>query len=442
MKKIITLLLIIVCACGAKAQIITTIVGGGTTLGDGGPAVDCELNLPYGIALDNSGNLYIADRGHNIIRKVDAAGIITTIAGTGASGYSGDGGPATAATMQTPNAVATDNAGNVYFSDRFNNCVRKIDAAGIITTIAGDGTQGYFGDGGPATNAKLYGPCFITFDRLGDLYIGDAFNNRIRMVNTIGIITTVAGTGSSIDTGDGGAAIAAGVDNPYAIAVDNIGNIYFTEYGGNRIRKINTSGIITTIAGNDTAGYRGDGDYATTAEFYNPTDIAIDPIGNLDITDGHNGRLRQIRTDGRINTIAGTGTNGFSGDGGEATLAEFNGPVSVAIDPAGSIYISDLGNSRVRYIRNTVDVHITDNVEDKLFVYPNPSDGIFHLLVSSTSTNQLSISIIDHLGRTISQFSAQTNETKMVKENIPSGIYFLSVKDELKGNVMTKLFIR
>ncbi len=447
MKNTIALIFLILLAYGVKAQIITTIVGGGTSgLGDGGPSVDCELFAPYGIAVDNVGNIYIADRGHNIIRKVDAAGIITTIAGTGGTGYTGNGGPATAATMRTPNAVAADNTGNVYFSDRFNNCIRKIDVAGIITTIAGDGMQGCTGDGGPATAAEFFGVSFMKFDGHGNLYISDVYNNRIRKINSAGIISTVAGIGTGslteVDSGDGGLATDASLGGPSGLALDNAGNLYFTEYYTHNIRKINSMGIITTIAGNDTAGYRGDGGAATTAEFYNPTDIAIDPVGNLDITDAHNGRLRQINIDGQINTIAGTGINGFSGDGGDATLAEFDGPVSVAVDPSGSIYISDLGNSRIRYIRNTVAVKTVDQLQDNLSVYPNPSDGEFRIMVSSKTPSPLSIAIIDELGRTIRQIPAITNETITVKENIPPGTYFVCVKDETNAVKMTRLLIR
>ncbi len=348
--------------------------------------------------------------------------------------------------MRTPNDVAVDNTGNVYFSDRFNNCIRKIDVTGTITTIAGNGSQGYIGDGGPATAAEFFGVSCMTFDVHGDLYISDIFNNRIRKINTVGIISTIAGIGMGafieVDSGDGGPATNASLGGPSGLAFDKAGNLFFTEYYTHNIRKINSMGIITTIAGNDTAGYRGDGGAATTAEFYNPTDIAIDPVGNLDITDAHNGRLRQINIDGQINTIAGTGINGFSGDGGDATLAEFDGPVSVAVDPSGSIYISDLGNSRIRYIRNTVAVKTVDQLQDNLSVYPNPSDGEFRIMVSSKTPSPLSIAIIDELGRTIRQIPAITNETITVKENIPPGTYFVCVKDETNAVKMTRLLIR
>ena len=444
MKKIIiALLLVIVCACGAKAQIITTIAGGGTGgLGDGGPAIDCEFDSPYGIALDNVGNLYVASRDDNRIRKIDTHGIITTVAGNGVPAFSGDGGPATNASINHPIGITFDEAGNLYFSDRYNNRIRKINAAGIITTFAGNGMVGDTGNGGIATAAEFNGPGSLKFDRFGNLYVSDIFNNFIRMISTAGIINTIAGNGIAANSGDGGPATAAGINNPYGICFDKDGNIYIAEFNGNKIRKINTSGIITTIAGNDTAGYRGDGGPAIDAEFYNPTDIAVDANGNLDVTDAHNCRIRQISTDGKINTIAGTGLNGFSGDNGNSLLAQFESPVGIAIDNTGNIYISDLGNERIRYIRNIVGVSILSSLHDDVLAYPNPSDGTFNILVSSKTIKQVSVSIIDQLGRTIKQLHVQANEVTTVQEHIPPGMYFLSVKDETNATETTKLFIR
>jgi sugar lactone lactonase YvrE len=442
MKMIITLLLLIVCTCGAKAQIITTVAGGGTGgLGDGGPAVYCELLSPYGIALDNIGNLYIADRDHNRIRKMNNSGIITTIAGTGSSVFNGDNIAATSANISIPLGITSDASGNIYFSDRGNNRVRKIDEAGVITTIAGGGTGGT-GDGGPATAAVFNGPGYLKFDRFGNLYVSDLFNNRIRMINTSGIISTIAGTGVGINTGDGGQATAAGVNNPYGIVFDNAGNLYFTEYDGNRVRKINTTGIITTIAGNDTAGFRGDSGLAINAEVNHPDDIAIDASGNLYITDQGNQRVRRITTDGIINTVAGNGIDGFNGDGNEALLTEFRDPTGILVDHAGSLYIADLGNDRIRYLRNTVSVSTLNNVPDEVSVYPNPSDGTFNILVSSKTSKQVSVSIVDQLGRMIRQLPVQTNEVTTVQEHIPPGAYFLSVKDGTNATETAKLFIR
>jgi len=262
------------------------------------------------------------------------------------------------------------------------------------------------------------------------------------MINTAGIIRTIAGSGASIDSGDGGPATAAGFNYPCGLVVDNIGNLYITEFEGNRIRKINTAGIITTLAGNDTAGYKGDGGPATGAELYDPTDIAIDPNGNLDITDAHNSRIRQISIDGKINTIAGTGLNGFSGDNGNSLLAQFESPVGIAIDNTGNIYISDLGNERIRYIRNTVGVSTLNSLHDELLVYPNPSEGMFNILASSKTSKQLSVSIIDQLGRTIRQFHVQTNEVTTVQEHIPPKVYFLLLKDGEQLLETTKLLIK
>jgi hypothetical protein len=287
----------------------------------------------------------------------------------------------------------------------------------------------------------------MKFDANGNLFVSDVYNNRIRKINSDGIINTVAGIGTgatifSVDSGDGGAATAASLYGPSGLTFDKAGNLYFTEYYGNTIRKINTLGIITTIAGNDTLGFRGDGGMAIKAEFHNPTDITIDTVGNLDISDQGNQRIREIYIDGTINTISGDGTYGFNGDGTNALLAQFKDPAGIAVDISGSIYISDIGNSRIRYIRNTVGITTLNNVDDNVLVYPNPSDGEFTILISSKTDNDASISITDELGRTIiKDIMAKTNEAIKVEENIAPGVYFLSVKNERHLIATTKLLI-
>jgi len=275
---ILTFLLLLV-ASHTHAQIITTFAGGGTG-GDGGPAVDCELYLPYGMAIDAAGNVYIADEYGYRVHKVDVAGIITTFAGTGVAGFSGDDSAATVAMLSHPVGVAVDAAGNVYISDNGNNRIRMVNTAGIITTFAGTGVVGYHGDDSAATAAEFHFPAGIAIDGSGNLYICDVNNSRIRKVNTSGIITTIAGTGVPGVTSDGEPATATDIDMPNGITVDAAGNIFFTDFSVG-VYKINTSGIISTIAGAAASGYNGDNRPATTAELNGPIGIAVDGDGNI-----------------------------------------------------------------------------------------------------------------------------------------------------------------
>ena len=340
------------------AQNITTLAGNGTAgySGDGGPASAAQLNNPYGVAADTAGNIYIADNGNNRIRKVNAAGIISTIAGTGAAGYSGDRGQATAARIQAPRGITLDPAGNVVFSDRGNNVVRKIDVTtGIITTIAGTGgSPAFTGDGGLATAARLGLTWGVAYDRSGNLYLADDQNCRVRMVNTSGIINTICGTGICFSGGDGGTATAALVQYPVGVAIGYYNNhIYIADDGNNRIREINTSNIISTLAGSPTYGFTGDGGPSTAARLYYPKAVATDDSGNVYIADQNNNRIRKIDTFGNINTIAGNGTATYGGDNGPATAASLNQPTGIAIiSRFGRVYICDNLNNRIRVIDN------------------------------------------------------------------------------------------
>ena len=333
-------------------EVDTAVAGTGTRgfSGDGGPATDAQLNGPFGVALDNEGNLYIVDKDGQRIRKVDSSGIITTVAGTGTAGFSGDGGPATSAQLSGPRAVALDGAGNLYIADTENHRIRKVDTAGTITTVAGTGTRGFSGDGGSATSAGLNRPSGVAVDGAGNLYLADKNNHRIRKVDASGTITTVAGTGDEGFSGDGGPATSALLNRPWAIALDRAGNLYITDIRNIRIRKVDTSGTITTVAGTGTAGFSGDGGPATNAQLSSPMGVALDGAGNLYIVDNRNIRIRKVDTGGTITTVAGTGAFGFSGDGGPATSAQLSGPRAVALDGAGNLYIAEFGNRRIRKV--------------------------------------------------------------------------------------------
>ena len=325
-------------------------VAGGRKYGDGGPATATELDRPSGVALDGAGNLYIADRRNQRIRKVDSTGTISTVAGAKIQGFSGDGGAATAAELRFPSGVALDNAGNLYIADRSNHRIRKVDSTGTISTIAGTGTEGFSGDGGAATAAEIDSPWGVVVDGAGNLYFADSDNHRIRKVDTAGTISTIAGTGTEGFSGDGGAATAAQLSAPRGVALDGAGNLYIADTDNHRIRKVDTAGTISTIAGTGTEGFSGDGGAATAAQLNSPSGVALDGAGNLYIADAHNHRIRKVDTTGTISTIAGTGTSGFSGDGGAATTAQLNQPEGVAVDGAGNLYIADTYNDRIRLL--------------------------------------------------------------------------------------------
>jgi len=332
--------------------IITTVAGDGDYRygGDGGPATNAALNSPRLIAVDNVGRLFIADTDNHRIRQVGPAGAITTVVGNGIDGYSGDGGAATSAALLYPSGVALDNASNLFVADSGNNRIRKVNPAGTIDTVAGNGTQGYSGDGGPATSAALNDPYGVAVDSAGNLFIADAGNNRIRMVNPAGAITTVAGNGVAGYSGDGGPAISGKLDQPHGIAVDGAGNLFIADWWNSRIRKVSPAGTITMIAGGGGGGYFGDGGPATSAGLYFPAAVAVDSAGDLFIADSANNAIRMVSAAGAITTVAGNGTYGYSGDGGPAIGAELGQPQGVAVDSAGDLLISDTLNDRIREV--------------------------------------------------------------------------------------------
>lgn len=271
--------------------------GHGYYSGDGGPATAAELSCPTGIVIDNTGNIYFADFHNYIVRKINTSGIISTIAGNHSYGNSGDGGPATAAEFTYPYGLALDASGNLYISDCNNGAVRKVNTSGIITDFAGKTRYyvGYTGDGGPATNAELNTPSGLCFDGSGNLYIADNGNTAIRKVDTSGIISTFAGGhGWNGHSGDGGPAIAAEFSSPNDVSADASGNIYVADYQTNVVRMVNSSGIINRVAGNYTYGYSGDGGPATLAELYEPMGVSLDILGNIYIADAVNNVIRKV----------------------------------------------------------------------------------------------------------------------------------------------------
>jgi len=339
----------------AQCTIITTIAGTGAAgfSGDGGAATSALINSPTGIVVDRVGNIYFSDWHNNRIRKITPSGIISTFAGTGEAGYSGDGGPATAASFSNELwALAADTSGNILVGDRANNVIRKISTTGIVSTIAGTGSGGFSGDGGMATSATLDQPCGVALDNYGNIYITDQDNCRIRKVTASGVISTIAGNGSVGYSGDGGPATAAALRHPTNVCINNIGEVFVSDQANNCIRKISTSGIITTVAGTGTAGYYGDGGPATAAELTSPSCVLLDSAGNLFIADASNFVIRKMDTSGTISSIAGNGYSSYYGDGGPATAAGFT-EWGIVFDLAGNIIIADVNNNRIRKISTT-----------------------------------------------------------------------------------------
>ena len=345
------IILLVALVPGVRAQYITTVAGNGTPAysGDGGVATQASLHGNYGVAVDGSGNTYIADTGNHCIRRVNVSTmVITTVAGTGVAGFSGDGGAATAARLNTPSGIAIDASNNIYIADQLNNRIRFVNAStGIITTIAGTATPGYNGDGISAVTAQLARPFGVTLHS-GSLYIADRNNNRVRVV-TSGVINTVAGSGTVGFSGDGSAATAANINRPLCVAFDASNILYFVDNGNNRIRSVDASGIINTVAGNGGTTYTPGP--ATASGLNGPTSMAFDASDYYYIADAGNNAIRYVSgAASTISTAAGTGTSGYTGDCGTPTAARLNSPTGVFVDASGALSISDCNNDRVRRI--------------------------------------------------------------------------------------------
>ncbi len=336
----------------ALPSIISTVAGNGTSgfSGDDGPATAASLGTPTVVAVGPDGSLYIAEYDNNRIRRVGPSGIITTVAGTGVAGFSGDGGPAVAARIKNPYGLAVGSDGSLFIADAGNHRIRRVAAGGKITTVAGTGIGGFSGDGGPATVAQLNSPHGLALSPDGSLFIADLANARVRRIGTDGNITTVAGISGGGFSGDGGPAVAARLLFPSDVALGADGTLYFVDRSNQRVRRVGIDGIITTVAGTGVGGFSGDGGPAVAARIRFPDGIAVAPDGNLYIADLNNQRIRRVGPDGIINTVAGTGNGGFGGDGGPATAAQLNYPDGIALGPDGRLYIAEEVNHRIRQL--------------------------------------------------------------------------------------------
>jgi sugar lactone lactonase YvrE len=411
-----------------QAQVIVTVAGTGTAgySGDGGAATAAALDGPRSVALDDSGNLYICDVANRRIRKVSPGygGTIKTIAGTGIAGYSGDGDLGVSAKIWGSSNIAVDHKGNVYISD--GHRVRKITPTDTITTIAGTGVAGYNGDGIQATAAQLNTPYGIAVDDTGNIIIGDAFNYRIRKIDTSGVITTIAGTGISGFSPDGERADTSEIHSCISLKIGKEGYIYFTD--STLVRRIGTAGLMTTVAGNGMLGYSGDGGPATAASA-DPTAIEIDTSGNMFIAEESNHRIRRVNTFGIIQSVAGSGMGGFGGDGGNPLVAKFAFPEGIAINSMGDLYIGDVANNRVRMVTTQLDGIGLSPKSDPLgiTIFPNPTKGDFSLHVNaSTVSGNMQVVISDVNGKEVDRLTVPTNKQIKVTSCYAPGMYTVS----------------
>ena len=421
----------------SEAQLyISTFAGGSfaSGTGDGGPATNGHLLSPSGVCTDKFGNIYVADQNDCRIRKIDTAGIITTVAGRGPGGASfyGDGGQADSARICYPEGVAVDTAGNIYIADQNNNAIRVV-RGGIIHTLAGNGIAGDTVNGGPATAARLWHPADVAVDKYGNVFFVDQDNHKMKRIDTAGIITTIAGTGVPGYNGDGIAADTALLNFPQGIAVDTFGNVYIADFYNSRVRKVDmTTGLISTIAGTGVGGATaGDGGPATAATIWDAAAVGLDKMGNIYLTDFYNFKIRKIDPLGNISTIAGNDTSGFTGDCGPATNAEMSFAQGVTADDSGNVYIADFANSRVRKVskfRNCIPTSI-DNKKDTnqdVSIYPNPSNGEISITVDETIIG-LCGEIYNAYGILVRNFIINDARTQINLNDVPQGIYYLAI---------------
>ncbi len=337
--------------CGKN--MLWTAGGNGSTsfAGDGGQSVASGINTPWGLAADGLGRIYFSDTALHAVRRIGTGGVVTTIAGTGTAGSTGDGGQATAARLNGPTRLTLDAAGNLYIADSANNKIRKVTiSTGVITTVVGTGTAGNTGDGGQATAARLRNPYDVAFGPDGSMYIADRGNHKIRKVDmSTGVITTVAGNGSAGYNGDEIAATSARLNNPYGVDVDGDGNLYIADNDNERVRVVDTSGNIHTFAGTGVATIDGDGGPATEAGLHKPQYVQVTPSGDVYISESNNNRVRLVRN-GQIDTIAGSGQFGYLGDGGPALFSTWSRPAATVLDNQGNLWVADRGNRRLRVI--------------------------------------------------------------------------------------------
>lgn len=443
MKRILLISFIAFQFAQVNSQTITTIAGNGTVgySGNGGAAVNALISHPNQLVFDQAGNLFIAEDYNHVIRKIDVLGNISTVAGNGTLGFSGDGFAATSAQLDRPCGIAVDATGNLYIADADNDRIRKVDNAGIISTIAGTGTNGFSGDGFAATSADIGFPSCIIVDAFGNVFFASQNGGYcVRKINTSGIISTIAGTGVSGYNGDGILAVNAQLTSPAAIYLDAAGNLFIGDFAGMRVRKVNTSGIISTIAGNGSAGSGGDGGPATNSQLFYPYGVAVDGAGNVFICESGNNKIRRIDSAGQISTFAGVGglLGGYSGNGGPAVLAQLNHPSAVTLDGAGNVYIGDYENNAIRKI-TVPAMSVSQESYAGANIYPNPMTTQASIIFNEEQRNA-TVKIFDVLGKEIKTINFSGKELIIEKGGMNDGIYFVRFINT-KGNVVDKVMV-
>jgi hypothetical protein len=427
MKKILLLLALLPLL--ARGQIIVTVAGTGAEgfNGDGMAATATKLWNPDAMTMDRAGNLYFNDGNNVRLRKVSPAygGTITTIAGNGISGTTNDGVPATSTGCYTVD-IAIDKHGNFFLADYNEHKIRKITTDGIIRTYAGTGTSGYNGDGIPATTAQIHTPMGVAVDDTGNVYVTDALNYRIRKIDTFGIITTIAGNGVAGYCPDGGRADTASLLDVRSIRFGFDGRLYFTANA--RIRTIMPDGTISTLGGNGTYGYSGDGGPAVEAKIH-PVAVWIDSFSNIFLAEAFSNRVRKIGIDGIINTIAGTGVPEYGGDWGDPLLAKVNGPSGIVVTANGDVFFADRRNHRIRMITT----HVTEVAQQTIVgsgfaVYPNPATGSITVAMPQTTGATATISICNAYGQLMTTVQTCTNAATTLPTHWPPGIYFVTAR--------------
>jgi sugar lactone lactonase YvrE len=423
-----------------KGQMITTIAGGGVAVntGDGGSAIIANISYPVGGFFDKNGVYYFSTNSTgNSIRKITPDKNIYLVAGTGASFYSGDNGPATAATLNRPQAVAIDKMGNVYIADAGNNRIRKVNSStGIISTIAGTGMGGFSGDGGHATSAKLLSPQDLCFDSKGNLYIAENANARVRKIDTSGIITTVVGTGTVFSSAGGGRADTTSIVGVSGLCVDQYDNLYIADWQS-RVYKVTSSGIITTVVGNGISGYSGDGGSAISASTI-PLKVTADKLGNIYIAEYDQNRIRKVNAAGIIYTIAGNGSPSYSGNGELAVSSQVDHPAGIAADSCNNIYIADCRNHRIRKIAfnpDCIPMAVAEVTETTPTIYPTPATATVTINAGVAIAH---ISICNAVGQQVLELHP-TGGKKSVEANVqhlPAGIYVVMVNGLYAGKMV------
>lgn len=403
-----------------NAQIVSTLAGNYSGYADGN-GTNALFNNPIGVVVDVDGTIYVADTGNNRIRKISPSGVVTTLAGS-TEGYAD--GTGTNAMFSSPTGVALDTSGNVFVADLYNNRIRKITPSGVVTTLAGS-TEGYV-DGSGIT-AKFYNPYGLAINAIGDIFVADTGNNRIRKISTTGIVTTLAG--STVGFADGIGTSAKFID-PIGVAVDAAGTIFVADSGNNRIRKISPFGEVTTLAGSTEGYYDGIG---TAALFFRPYGLTLDTIGNVIVADSANNRVRKITSAGIVSTIAGTGVPWL--DDGPANQAQFNYPVGATIDASGNIYIADENNHRIRKITTSLTVE-NHQLENKISLYPNPTSSIIN--IASEEFILIKTTIFGINGRELQVENHFENNKSFWVGNLINGIYFIQITTD-KGTICKKI---